>query len=158
MKRSSIRSFGIGLFIAGAVFQLHQLTQKEEITSVHTIDEIAYNEAQSELKNVKQQLAQLQLDLENAKKEHTSTETDNNAEKTEEEESVVSITKFILIVQSGMNSKDISSTLERAGIIQNSQDLEDYLIAQNLAGLIQIGEYELDSSMTIKQIADKITK
>jgi hypothetical protein len=154
MKRNSIRSLGIGLFLAGAVFQIQHITKPDESISSQAINEEAYEKSQSELKIVKQQLAQLQLDLDNAKKEQL---TEVNG-KIEEKESPASTTSSILIVQSGMNSKDISSALESTGIIQNKQDLEDYLDVQNLTGLIQIGEYKLDSSMTIKQIAEKITK
>ncbi|TQR18642.1 endolytic transglycosylase MltG [Psychrobacillus soli] len=57
-----------------------------------------------------------------------------------------------------MTSSDISSFLEQAGIIQNKQDFEDYLVAQDLSGHIQIGQYELNSTMTMKQIAETITK
>lgn len=56
-----------------------------------------------------------------------------------------------------MTSSDISSLLEEAGVIQNQMDLHNYIVDQNLAGRIQIGNYEVDSSMTIKQITELIT-
>jgi hypothetical protein len=156
MKRSSILSLGIGLFLAGAVFQIQHISKSDENTSSQAINEEAYEKSQAELKIVKQQLAQLQLDLDNAKKVQMTEVSGNIEEK--ESPAQKSTTSSILIVQSGMNSKDISSALESTGIIQKKQDFEDYLDAQNLTGLIQIGEYELDSSMTMKQIAEKITK
>ena len=64
----------------------------------------------------------------------------------------------VLHIQSGMTSRDISISLEQAGIIQNKQDFEDYLTAQDLSGKIQIGQYELNSSMSLKEIAAIITK
>lgn len=153
MNKSTLRSFGIGLFIAGAVFQLQSNFFDKEINDSTTSDTAALKTSQAELKNVKQQLALLQLDLENAKKVQVA----DKVEKPKDESTEVN-GKSILMIESGMNSKDISSTLESLGIISNKQDFEDYLIAQDLAIRIQIGEYELDSSMTIKQIAETITK
>ncbi|QFF99440.1 hypothetical protein PB01_11720 [Psychrobacillus glaciei] len=159
MKRASIRSLGIGLFLAGAVFQIQHLSISGEIKSSHAINEGAYDKSQAELKIVKQQLAQLQLNLENVKKENSTVVNAKNEEKEDKESpSKKSTSNSILIVQPGMNSREISSELESTGIIQNKQDFEDYLDAQNLTGRIQIGEYELDSSLTMKQIAEKITK
>lgn len=159
MKRGSIRSLGIGLFIAGAVFQILHTSQSEETTSSKAINDEAYKKSQSELKIVKQQLAQLQLDLENAKKERiTEVDGQTDEKKAKESSTQKSTSNSTLIVKSGMNSRDISSALESTGIIQNKQDFEDYLDANNLTGLIQIGEFELNSSMTMKQIAEKITK
>ncbi|MEI4770902.1 hypothetical protein WAX74_14865 [Psychrobacillus sp. FJAT-51614] len=161
MKRSSIRSFGIGLFLAGALLQIQHFTQEDEIISKRSITEEAYEKSQAELKTVKQQLAQLQLDLENARKGQPvgdeSNETESGKEEASTADSNEGSTKYTLVISSGMNSKEISSILEDVGIVQNKQDIEDYLVSQNLAGRIQIGEYELDSSMTLKQIAEKIT-
>lgn len=152
MNKSTLRSFGIGLFLAGAIFQLQSNFSNKEINTSPTSDTEQLKTSQAELKNVKQQLAQLQLDLENAKK----IQVGDKVEKTTDESTEVDV-KSILIIESGMNSKNISTTLENLDIISNKQDFEDYLIAQNLAGRLQVGQYELDSSMTIKQIAEKIT-
>lgn len=150
MKRASIRSLGIGLFIAGAVFQIQHLTQADKIISKHTINEDAYEKSQTELKLVKQQLAQLQLDLENAQMEHITPEKkDENANNL--------VIKSFLVILPGMNSEQISDTLVRAGIIESNKELQDYMLSNNLTGLIQIGEYELNSTMTIEEIATIIT-
>lgn len=155
MKSSSIRSFGIGLFLAGAIVQLQSFTDKEEITSTHMIEKEAYEQSQAELKNVKQQLAQLQIDLENAQNQSSNPTLENP----NQEEAVQNGAKqSILIIQSGMTPSEIGEILERTGIIQNKLDFEDYIVTQKLAGKIQIGEYELDSSMTIKEITEKITR
>ena len=57
-----------------------------------------------------------------------------------------------------MTSSEIGTWLENAGIIKHKQDLEDYLTAQNMTARIQTGTFEMNSSMTIKQIADSITR
>lgn len=52
----------------------------------------------------------------------------------------------------------ISEKLEDAGIIQNALELELFLAKDEYARSLQIGEYKLHSDMTLKEIADTITK
>ncbi|WP_144511088.1 endolytic transglycosylase MltG [Bacillus sp. FJAT-22090] len=160
MNKAAIRFFGAGLFLAGTAFQVQHIIDDGETTSSNRVSHQSYEQAQQELTNVKSQLAQLQIDLENAQKQAPQeTESTKRAEVDEKPTDVSAPEKStVLIIQSGMTSKDISTTLESAGIIRNKLDFEDYLTAQNLSGKIQIGEYDLNSTMTIKQIAEKITR
>ncbi|MEK4486473.1 hypothetical protein MHH81_12905 [Psychrobacillus sp. FSL H8-0484] len=157
MNRSAIRFFGIGLFLAGAAFQVQHMLKDKEIASTSAISQQSYDEAQQELTQVKQQLAALQLDLQNAQKKQATTPVAQKKE-TPEKSASDGTRNMVLIIQSGMNSNDVGSLLEQSGVIQNKLDLEDYLQAQDLSSRLQIGEYELHSSMTIKQIAEIITK
>ncbi|WP_342598394.1 hypothetical protein MHB48_12570 [Psychrobacillus sp. FSL H8-0483] len=157
MNRSAIRFFGIGLFLAGAAFQVHHMLNDKEITSTSAISQQSYDEAQQELTQVKQQLAALQLDLQNAQKKQATTPVVQKEEKPEKS-AADGTRNMVLIIQSGMNSNDVGSLLEQSGVIQNRLDFEDYLQAQDLSSRLQIGEYELHSAMTIKQIAEIITK
>ena len=157
MNKSAIRFLGMGLFLAGAALQVQSMLGENENASTSTITQKKYNDAQEELQSVKQQLAQLQLDLENAQNEETTT-VNSKVEQIENETQKTQKQSNTLTIESGMNTTEISNSLEEMGIIQNKQDLEDYLIAQDLASRLQIGEYELNSSMTIKQISEMITK
>lgn len=154
MKKTSILFLGIGFFLAGTTMQLEQRFFKDDISSTGVVTNEAYEQSQKELSTVKEQLAQLQLNLDNAQKEQPK-------EKTKEEnvQQPVSSTvqSFTLTITPGMTSSAISSLLEEAGVIQNKVDLEDYIIDRNLAGRIQIGQYDVDSNMTIKQITELIT-
>lgn len=129
----------------------------KEITSTSAISQQSYDEAQQELTQVKQQLAALQLDLQNAQKKQATTPVVQKEEKPEKS-AADGTRNMVLIIQSGMNSNDVGSLLEQSGVIQNRLDFEDYLQAQDLSSRLQIGEYELHSAMTIKQIAEIITK
>ncbi|GGA32115.1 endolytic transglycosylase MltG [Psychrobacillus lasiicapitis] len=155
MNKAAIRFLGVGLFLAGAAFQIHLMVGEND-QAKGDITPQAYKQAQTELKNVKNQLAQLQLDLDNAQQEQTASETEKKVETADTASNEA--TNSVLHIQSGMTSRDISTSLEQAGIIQNKQDFEDYLIAQDLSSKIQIGQFELNSTMTIKQIAEIITK
>ena len=153
----TIRNIGIGLFLAGAAFQIEELVEKDDITSTSAITQNAYDQAQQELSDVKKQLADLQLDLSTAQQDQTDVP----------EESVVTETSAVptparasmtLSIQVGMTSSEISSRLEDAGIILNKVDMDNYLSDQGLVGRVQVGEYELNSSMSLKQIAETITR
>lgn len=153
----TIRNIGIGLFLAGAAFQIEEIVETEDITSTSTITDESYNQAQQELIDVKKQLAELQLDLNNAQQAQTNTSeetvpTETTAEHSQSEASMT------LSIQLGMTSSEISTKLEDANIILNKVDLNNYLSDQGLAGRIQVGNYELNSSMSLKQIAETITR
>ncbi|MEK4521732.1 hypothetical protein NSQ95_10850 [Psychrobacillus sp. FSL W7-1457] len=154
MKKTSILFLGIGLFLAGTMIQIDQRFFQEDITSTGVVTNQAYEQSQKELSSVKEQLAQLQLNLENAQKEQPN---EPNEEENKQQASSPTVQGFTLSITSGMTSSDISSLLEEAGVIQNQMDLHNYIVDQNLAGRIQIGNYEVDSSMTIKQITELIT-
>jgi hypothetical protein len=152
----TIRNIGIGLFLAGAAFQIEEIVDKEEITSTSTITEDDYEQAQQELTEVKKQLAELQLDLNTAQQDQSNA-TDKVVE-TATTEQTPTVASMTLSVEVGMASSEISAQLEEAGIILNKVDMDNYLSDQGLAERIQIGNYELNSSMSLKQIAETITR
>ncbi|MCK1999010.1 hypothetical protein SAMN04487786_1856 [Paenisporosarcina quisquiliarum] len=152
----TIRNIGIGLFLAGAAFQIEEIVEKEEITSTSTITEDDYEQAQQELTEVKKQLAELQLDLNTAQQDQTNA-TDKVVE-TATTEQTPTVASMTLSVEVGMASSEISAQLAEAGIILNKVDMDNYLSDQGLAERIQIGNYELNSSMSLKQIAETITR
>lgn len=156
MNPSIIRGIGIGLFGSALLLTLlptassttsqstnetpkgYELIESTELTSLH-----------NELNITKEQLAQIQMDLQEANKE---------PEESESIEEAPTVTNTVLIIRANMTSADISSTLEQAGVIKNRRDLDNYLIDQELSKRIQIGTYNLNSSMTLAEIADLITK
>ncbi|MFJ7826791.1 hypothetical protein [Psychrobacillus sp. NPDC096623] len=153
----TLRNIGIGLFLAGAAFQIEEILTDVDITSTNAISQESYDQAQQELTDVKKQLAQLQLDLNSAQQAQTN-EPKETAKTETSAEPTTSETAMTLSIQVGMTSSEISAKLQDKGIIQNSVDLDNYLSDQGLAGRIQVGNYELNSSMTLKQIAETITR
>ncbi|KIL44405.1 hypothetical protein [Jeotgalibacillus soli] len=67
-------------------------------------------------------------------------------------------TRFILVIDSGMMSQEISESLERVGIIANATEFNSYLVEHEMTNRIQIGEYELTSQLSIEEIAALITR
>lgn len=86
-------------------------------------------------------------------------ETDNSENQKVKEplpEPVKKEITYSLSIEPGMNSNQIADVLEEEGIIQNSSDLNSYLIENDLNTKIQIGTYELSNMMDISEIAKVI--
>ena len=153
----TIRNIGIGLFLAGAAFQIEEIVEKDSISSTATTTDEAYKQAQQELTEVKKQLAELQLDL-NAAQQVQTVAPNETAETETPEEQAPTAASMTLSIEVGMTSSEISEKLADAGIILNKVDMDNYLSDQGLAGRVQVGNYELNSSMSLKQIAETITR
>ena len=156
MNPSIIRGIGIGLFGSALLLTLlptssstSSQTKNDTPNGYELIESTELTTLQNELNTTKEQLANIQMDLKEASKEPEESETIEEAP---------TVTNTVLMIRANMTSTDISSTLEQAGVIKNRRDLDDYLIDNELSKRIQIGTYNLNSSMTLAEIADLITK
>ncbi|MBU6079656.1 endolytic transglycosylase MltG [Allobacillus sp. SKP2-8] len=61
-------------------------------------------------------------------------------------------------IEQGMNSSDIAELLEKNEVIVGTEPLIDYLAEHDLSQTIQLGSYEVDSTMSIEEIAHLITR
>ncbi|MDN4609039.1 hypothetical protein [Sporosarcina highlanderae] len=159
MMNELLRATGIGCILAGAILYF---TNTSAIPSTSQHDETEIQELLAELERVKKELAVAQT--------ATLSESDNQndlgsakneiEEDTEEEQQTTPdpVTKIIISIEPGSNSKSVAAKLERVGVIESARSLETYLIENGLSGLIQIGEYEVDTTMDIKTVAGIITK
>lgn len=157
---SIIRGLGIGLFVSGMLFTFISLNNSSEpLENAPKGYELVKSEElqslQAELSTSKEQLAQIQLDLEAMSKKAN---TEEKVETEVNEQSSTEQVKTVLIIRSGMTSTEISSFLEQTNIIKNRKDFNQYLEDKQLSESIQIGTYEINSSMTIAEIAKLITK
>ncbi|RST73823.1 hypothetical protein D4T97_013190 [Siminovitchia acidinfaciens] len=73
----------------------------------------------------------------------------------EKDKTVVKI--MHLYINDGMTSKEVSKQMEKAEIIKDANEFNDYLAAKNWQQSIQIGDYELTSEMEMQKIAETIT-
>ncbi|GIN96356.1 hypothetical protein J6TS1_22260 [Siminovitchia terrae] len=62
-----------------------------------------------------------------------------------------------LNINDGMTSKEVSKQMEKAEIIKDANEFNDYLSAKKWQQSIQIGDYELTSEMGMQEIAETIT-
>lgn len=100
---------------------------------------------QSDYKNLKQESEQWKQKYEELNKKKTE----------EKEKSVVKV--MHININKGMTSKDVGKKLEKAEIIQDANELNNYLAKKDWQESIQIGDYELTSNMDLPEIAKIIT-
>ncbi|MGN7387836.1 hypothetical protein [Sporosarcina sp. SAFN-015] len=158
MIKDILRGAGIGCIIAGGIIYFTSTDIEQADPEKYKIQ---LDELQAELDKVKQELAVAQT-LSSPKSGSTDSQDSNNGkEKTESnpngETNSKPITKVILTIEAGSTSKSVAHNLEQAGIIDNAKELEQYLINNGLAGRIQIGVHEVDTTMDLDMIARIIT-
>ncbi|RWR15122.1 endolytic transglycosylase MltG [Siminovitchia fortis] len=62
-----------------------------------------------------------------------------------------------LNINDGMTSKEVGRQMEKAEIIEDANEFNDYLAKKKWQQSIQIGDYELTSEMGLQEIAETIT-
>lgn len=62
-----------------------------------------------------------------------------------------------LKIEAGTTSKDVAEELDAAGIIENAEAFNQYLTSNQFSKNIQVGEYDIDDTMTNEEIAALIT-
>ncbi len=156
MMRTLLRSIGIGCIVAGAILYFSSQTTsgvaKEKAKLSATITQL-----ETELATTKEALAVAQTVSSSEEKNITGKETSTDAGGTELDDSS-GIVKAVLIIEKGSNSASVSKSLQKFGIIENANDFNDYLAAQKAAGKIQIGEYNVDSTMNFSKLSQIITR
>lgn len=154
MLRDLCRTVGVACIISGIILYFtngnpygNSLDNDENSKLREKIETL-----ETALQRTEEELANLQMTTSVVDQSVDADETDSSQESTSDP-----IIKTLLRIEPGTNSSNVSSELERTGIISNSTEFENYLKTNDLSGKIQIGEYELDSSMNINEIARMIT-
>ncbi|WP_416147370.1 hypothetical protein ACM26V_14190 [Salipaludibacillus sp. HK11] len=119
-----------------------------------------YEEINSELEQVKEELAENKESLKVAEDE--AEEAQEALEAAEDESGSTSseadtVYQLYLVVGSGMSSGEIANILEDSNIIDDAGDFRQYIDDEDLVMHIRIGNYQLDSSMSVREIAEIIT-
>ena len=80
-----------------------------------------------------------------SKKETTTEKTDN------------SYTEATITVTRGMGSTEVAKLLQEAGVIEDADDFDSYLVKNGISNKIQINTYKFNSNMTYEEIATGLT-
>lgn len=164
MKRSSVRAFGIAIFLVGALYTLiDQFHINLDTIGIKNdsqpVDARKLTELESQLKKANEKNASLEARL---KKNKTVSNSDTQQTQTSDTTNTKSRSDgdvtYTLEIYRNMSIYSISEKLEDAGIIDNALELELYLAKEQYVHNLQIGSFELHSNMTTKEIADMITK
>ncbi len=157
MNKQSTRAFAAGIFLTVIMLivynQFFSITANDDVEKIkesHT-DELA--KKQDEIDALKTELNTITEDTQKEKQDETKTEETPEPQVNEEE-----AYRAVLSVESGDTSDDIATRLESLKIIDNPSEFITFLKENNYAERIQIGKYELNSKMTLEQVAKVITK
>ena len=61
-------------------------------------------------------------------------------------------------VESGMSSEGVAAMLERAGVIENASEFDEYLRQNDYSKIISVGTYNIEPNSSYEEIAKIITK
>ena len=156
MLRDLLRTIGAACIIAGTVLYFMGTPDgnaEDDANKDELHEEISI--LQDTLNRTEEELAKLQLATSVA--ETSANENGESEEASDPESSASPLVKTLLRIEPGATSADIAYQLERSGIIKHATEFENYLIKNELSGKLQIGEYDLNSSMSVKEIAKMIT-
>ena len=154
MLRNAVRTLGLACILAGTILYF---IQTEDATKVSGATD---QDLQGELTALKTKLAETQKELADIQTASSVAESKVvEAEDSHEDElETETLVKSVFSILPGTDSSTVAHSLVRSGILEDSAEFEIYLVANELTGYIQIGEYNLDSSMDIETIAKIITK
>ena len=156
MNKSAIRAFGIAIFLVGALLALASrydvnigLPMKDS-SNPQQVEELQMklDKANKEIASLKEQLKPVHTTKENSSPDAS----EQSADKTNTDE-----TMMTLQIYSGITPYIVAQKLEDGGIITNSVEMELLLANAKYARSLQIGSYEVNSSMTLEEIAKLIT-
>ncbi|KGA81123.1 MULTISPECIES: hypothetical protein [Lysinibacillus] len=154
MNKSSIRSFGVAIFLVGAILALaSRFDVNIGLPEKDSSNQQQVEELQNKLNQANQEIAALK------KQVHTTEETTatNSSEPSVKEDTNADDTTMTLQIYSGITPYIVAQKLEDGGIISNSVEMELLLANAKYARSLQIGSYEVNSSMSLEEIAKLIT-
>lgn len=162
MKRSFLRAFGIACFIIGSLYSFSDqwnipfLSQEKNTHSIKYEERIA--QLEQELSDANKQITQFKKQLsknENLQTSAPTTEKDHDIEGSTS--TIDGVVYGTLYIYSGLKPADVAQKLKDMGIVSNSVQMELFLAQPEYAKTIQKGQFELNSTMTIEEIAKIIT-
>jgi len=149
MDRRTTRAFAFGLLLSSLILMgYQQFYGNKELNSV-----------KEGYKSVKiSDLNRLQHDADTWKDKYNQLEKEKAASVSTKENPKQILDKYHLSIISGMTPDEIGKRLKTGGIIKDNKKFVQYLIDHNYHSKIQVGEYELNSTMSFTEIAKTITK
>jgi hypothetical protein len=168
MTKNGLRGFAGGLIISSSIlaviyFQDPVQSSQAEAEKIGITDQdieayLAENEFVAVDKEEYETLINIKEEEAKAASAESTEENEQDAPSAEEEEKAedkpVAVT---LNITEGMSTGEVCSFLEEANIIEDSDALLDHLLDNELEGLVRMGSYKVDSSMSIEEIAEEIT-
>ncbi|MFY0519612.1 hypothetical protein ACOMCU_17540 [Lysinibacillus sp. UGB7] len=161
MNKSAIRAFGIALFLVGALLALAQRFDVNiGFPTVTSTTDKNVEVLQKKLDLANKKLASLKEQTTDPTTANKTADNDTPEETNEgdiETDSPTDEATMTLQLYSGITPYIVAQKLEDGGIISNSVEMELLLANAKYARSLQIGAYEVNSSMSLEEIAKLIT-
>lgn len=164
--KKSMRAFGIGVFLAGAVFASYEQLFPDQQAKDTKVLEKQVKQFEQQIEKLNKQLAtQETTETREAKQkeENTTNQSPNTDEKTSKdkvassEASTENITEATIYIYEDVSIYTIGQQAEDLGIVKNGRELELFLAKPEYSRSIQKGAFDLRSDMTIEEIAKTLT-
>lgn len=157
MKKSSFRAFGTAFFLIGAIMVIGEKFQLPFLSTESSSDQEEMTKLEQQLSAAKKQITILEETIETESvSNELELESDNEQSNVHTKKDTDVSTKTLYIYD-GLTLSDIAQKLKDLGIIKNSVEMELFLAQKDYAKSIQIGQFELNSNMTVEEIANIIT-
>ncbi|MCJ7843416.1 endolytic transglycosylase MltG [Lederbergia sp. NSJ-179] len=154
MDKRGTRGIALGLLLSALCLIGYQYLNPEPIKQTTNpvqsgeteIDQAEYAKLQNEVRDWQKKYEELESKHEKAaqKDQHKAAEDQSKS--------------FQFTIEEGMSSKEISEQLKTAGVIQDSEDFNDYLEAKELQTKIRTGTFEVTKEMSYHDVANVLTK
>jgi uncharacterized membrane protein YhiD involved in acid resistance len=148
MNKQTTRAFSAGILFTTAIiffysffFHTASSSPSDSISKDHIIVK------ESEIKEQENEISALKEQLESYKKKAEK-------EKSSQSENY----QLTLMIKTGMTPADIEEKLKEAKIISKDESFVDYIVDNNYADKIQIGDFLVNSEMTVAEIVKLITE
>ncbi|MBY8912960.1 endolytic transglycosylase MltG [Bacillus sp. YC2] len=154
MTKRGIQAFAAGIILATAVLAaVFYLTDNDQASAVKT-EKTALTEKEVNSYLDSQQKVSVNRDdyqklLDSKEK---SLDTDQNSDTKKEKKT------YKLTIKDGMSTADVSSILEKEGIIPSAEDFNDYVIDAGYHKEIRAGHFKVDSGMSFKKLVKTLTR
>lgn len=163
--KKTLRGIGMGLFLAGAIFTMIQQFDEPISQEKASTYEKQITDLEQQLAKAQEQLTNIETPSTIANTPEGEKETTNNTEKQQvteqidntEQLSEENVVHGTILIYEGVTPYDIGKQAEDAGIIENGRELELYLSKPEYARSLQIGQFDLHSTMTLEQMAKTLT-
>ncbi|MGM8213714.1 hypothetical protein ACLIBH_13130 [Virgibacillus sp. W0430] len=161
--KQAIRAFSIGLFTASTIlllFYFFQESNKAERT--YSLEELTDMVEDTGNRIVTEEeyitLSLLKDEEKNTEPSEDLVDTSENSEAQQTQPEVKAPLTYTLKIEPNMMPTTVSKLLESNKIVEDASKLDNYLEEHDISTLIQIGEHQLTSDMSIAEIATMITK
>ena len=173
-----LRGLGVGIIFASAVFfTAYQTSSRDQMTDAEIVNrakELGMVEKEDPLEDLLSTQADMTKDGETSKEDNENTALDDTTGNSKEDSSATTEKKekgqateamtesnketVTIKIDGGTSSFAVCQKLQNAGLIEDANEFDEYLVKNGYASRLRVGEYTLKKGMSFDNIAAAITE